>query len=188
MKTRAAAYDFLVGLVAVAEKRAARGDEAKAAAVRALLVMIAAGLAGSSQHMMAASLSALSRLMFEFKSRPALVRTCVQLFETVMMLLKHRAQVKRRAQNCRTRSRIGRAPNHPCALNWLRRSSRPPSPSARSGSLRCPPTPSRRCSRASCPRCSSGAPTSTRTSRRRCATRWSASAHLLAYLPYTGTC
>ena len=91
VKTRAAAFEFLLNLVATGERRAA-DEAAKAAATRSLLVMIAGGLAGNSAHMIAASLAALGRLTFEMRGRPALEPTLVQLFATVLTLLGHKAQ------------------------------------------------------------------------------------------------
>ena len=82
VKTRAAAFDFLLALAEGAERRAAGGPEAKGAAVRALLVMVAAGLAGNTPHMMASALAALSRLTFGFRDRPALLPTLTQLLAT----------------------------------------------------------------------------------------------------------
>ncbi len=91
VKTRAAAFDFLVRLAETAERRAAGGAEAKAEAVRGIFVMVTAGLAGNTPHMMAATLSALGRLTFGFRDRPAMLPTCLQLLSTVMALLEHRA-------------------------------------------------------------------------------------------------
>ena len=91
VKTRAAAFEFLLGLTAAAERRAS-GEQAKAEAVRAVLVMVAGGLAANTPHMMAASLAALGRLTFELREKPALQPTVAQLFATVLALLKHKAQ------------------------------------------------------------------------------------------------
>ena len=84
VKTRAAAFDFLIGLAETTEKRTPGGAAAKAAAVRGLLVMVSGGLAGSSAHMMAATTAALGRLTYEMRERPALRPTVVQLFSTVI--------------------------------------------------------------------------------------------------------
>lgn len=92
VKTRAAAFEFLVALSSTAERRAVGGVTAKADAVRSLLVMVAGGLAGNTPHMMAATLAALGRLTFEMRSRPALELTLTQLFATVLGLLSHPAQ------------------------------------------------------------------------------------------------
>ena len=93
VKTRAAAFEFLVGLSAAAERRAAAGGAAaKAQALRSLVVMVAGGLAGNTPHMMAATLSALGRLTYELRGRPDLEPTLVELFTTVLALLQHGAQ------------------------------------------------------------------------------------------------
>ena len=91
VKTRAAAYELLVCLAEAIEKRAA-GDADRAAALRAFLTMVAGGLAGSTLHMIAASLAALGRLTYELRTRALLEPTIVQLFSTVLGLLKHGAQ------------------------------------------------------------------------------------------------
>jgi ribosomal RNA-processing protein 12 len=92
VKTRAAAFEFLVALSSTAERRAVGGVTAKADAVRSIFVMVAGGLAGNTPHMMAAALAALGRLTFEMRSRPALELTLTQLFATVLSLLSHPAQ------------------------------------------------------------------------------------------------
>ena len=56
----------------------AGGESAKASALRAFLIQVAGGLAGNSPHMMAATLSALGRLTYEMRERPALEPTLLQ--------------------------------------------------------------------------------------------------------------
>ena len=92
VKTRAAAFDLLLALAAAAEKRAGPSEEAKAEAVRGLLVMVAAGVAGTSAHMMAAAVLALARLVYGYRARESMLLTSVQLLETVCSLLQHKAQ------------------------------------------------------------------------------------------------
>lgn len=92
VKTRAAAFDLLLALAAAAEKRAGPSEEAKAEAVRGLLVMVAAGVAGTSAHMMSAAVLALARLVYAYRARESMLMTSVQLLETVCSLLQHKAQ------------------------------------------------------------------------------------------------
>jgi len=91
-KTRGAAFDLLMHLAEQAERRANGGEAERTAAVRSFLVTVAAGLAGNTPHMMAATLSALARLVYELRERPDLVETSAQLFATVLTLLQHKAQ------------------------------------------------------------------------------------------------
>ena len=106
VKTRAAAFDLLTHLAEQAERRASGGDGARAAAVRSFLITVAAGLAGNTPHMMAATLSALARLVFELRERSELIHTSTQLFATVLTLLQHKAQEVVRAAIvfCKVRS------------------------------------------------------------------------------------
>eukprot|EP00965_Chrysotila_dentata_P045213 1502729-Pleurochrysis_carterae.AAC.4 len=92
VKTRAAAYDVLLGLAEIVEKNAAGGDAERAKALTELLVTVAAGLAGKSPHMMSASLLALARMLYSFRANSALVRFYAELYETVLTLLNHKAQ------------------------------------------------------------------------------------------------
>lgn len=91
VKTRAAAFDLLISLAEHSRQRA-KSEDGRIEAVRSVVVMVAAGLAGNTPHMMAASLAALSRLIFEHKDDCGLTLTFVQLFTTVLTLLLHRAQ------------------------------------------------------------------------------------------------
>lgn len=91
VKTRAAAYELLVCLAEAVEKRASN-TTSKAHASRSFLLMVAGGLAGSTLHMIASSLSALGRLTFELRDRELLQPTFVSLFSTVITLLGHGAQ------------------------------------------------------------------------------------------------
>jgi ribosomal RNA-processing protein 12 len=88
VKTRAAAFELLVGVAETASRRSPDGAES----LRSLLMMIAGGLAGTTPHMIAASLAALGRLVFEFQGRPALETSLVGLFSAVLTLLEHNAQ------------------------------------------------------------------------------------------------
>lgn len=69
-----------------------RGEGGRASAATKLLVNVAGGLAGNTPHMMAATLSALARLMYELRGREEMVATCARLFATVLALLQHKAQ------------------------------------------------------------------------------------------------
>ena len=70
-KAREAAYDLLVGM----GKKMQEGGKIKhnmierdtEASIREYFVMVYAGLAGSSQHMISATITALSRMLYEFK-------------------------------------------------------------------------------------------------------------------------
>ena len=93
VKTRGAAYDLLLALAAAAEKSAPGGSEAaKAEAVRGFLVMVAAGVAGNSTHMMSSAVLALARLVYAYRGRDSMLETSVQLLQTVCSLLLHKAQ------------------------------------------------------------------------------------------------
>ena len=93
VKTRGAAYDLLLALASAAEKAAPGGGEAaKAQAVRGFLVMVAAGVAGNSTHMMSSAVLALARLVYAYRSRGSMLDTSVQLLQTVTSLLQHKAQ------------------------------------------------------------------------------------------------
>ena len=92
VRTRAAAFDLLMHLAEQAERRAGGGEAERTAALREFLVTVAAGLAGNTPHMMAATLSALARLVYELRERQELVPTCTQLFATVLTLLLHKSQ------------------------------------------------------------------------------------------------
>jgi len=91
VKSRAAAFDALL-LVAERAQKLAGGDAAQAEALTTVLVSVAAGLAGKTPHMVAASLLALSRLFYEYRAAPAIVPLGMRLFETVLPLLRHREQ------------------------------------------------------------------------------------------------
>ena len=64
----------------------------KAAALRDFLVMVAAGVAGNSTHMMSAAVLALARLIYAYRGRESMLETSVQLLQTICSLLQHKAQ------------------------------------------------------------------------------------------------
>lgn len=90
VKSRAAAFD---ALLLIAERAQAVAPDAKRAdALSSVVVSVAAGLAGKTPHMVAASLLALSRLLYEHRASPAITPAGIRLFETVLPLLRHREQ------------------------------------------------------------------------------------------------
>jgi len=91
-KTRGSAFDSLLTLAEQVERTAPSSAQGKVQALQSVLVMVTAGLAGKTPHMMAAALSSLARLLFEYRERPELVPFSVQLFQTVITLLEHKAQ------------------------------------------------------------------------------------------------
>ena len=92
VKTRAAAFDLLLALAEHLEKRAGPAAADGAAALERLLTMAAAGLAGKTPHMIAATLLALSRLVYEYRASASLVPFATKLLRACLTLLSHRAQ------------------------------------------------------------------------------------------------
>ena len=83
-RTRLAAYELLVELARHMEE--AGGDEL----LRRFFMMVVGALAGSTQHMVAAAVAALARLLFDFPE--ALLEAAPELMSTVLLLLRSKSR------------------------------------------------------------------------------------------------
>jgi len=90
VKSRAAAFDALLLIAERAQKLSS--EEERPEALSNVFVSVAAGLAGKTPHMVAASLLALSRLFYEHRDSASAASVGLRLFETVLPLLRHREQ------------------------------------------------------------------------------------------------
>ncbi len=84
MRTRAAAYELLVGLARSLEQSSGT------AGLHSLFHIVLAGLVGATPHMVSASVMALARLVYEFGG--ALEGLAGELLPTVVMLMRTKSR------------------------------------------------------------------------------------------------